>query len=84
FSNTTFDASGNPNSDQSAAHSNSSVFLTLSCTPAGGGSAPTVTAVSPTSGPAGGATSVAITGTGFSSVTAVKFGSVNAASFTVN
>jgi hypothetical protein len=46
--------------------------------------APTVTAVSPTSGPAAGATSVTITGTNFTGATAVKFGATNASSFTVN
>lgn len=45
---------------------------------------PTVTLISPTSGPALGGTSVTITGTGFTGVTAVKFGTNNAASFTVN
>ena len=43
--------------------------------------APTVTAVSPTSGSAG--TSVTITGTNLSGATAVKFGSTSATSFTV-
>ncbi|MBA0083742.1 MAG: IPT/TIG domain-containing protein [Acidobacteria bacterium Pan2503] len=46
--------------------------------------APTVTAVSPNSGPAAGGTSVAITGTTFTGATAVKFGATNAASFLVN
>ncbi len=45
---------------------------------------PAVTAVSPASGPASGGTSVTITGTGFSGATAVKFGTTNATSFTVN
>jgi len=43
--------------------------------------APTVTNVNPSVGPA---TSVVITGTGFISVTAVKFGTISAPSFTVN
>jgi hypothetical protein len=51
--------------------------VTATCTPA---PAPTVTGISPASGPAGGGT---ITGTGFTGVTAVKFGSA-ASSFTVN
>ncbi len=46
--------------------------------------APTVTSLSPTSGPATGATSVTITGTGFTGATAVSFGATSAASFTVN
>jgi hypothetical protein len=46
--------------------------------------APTVTGVSPGSGPTGGATSVTITGTNFTGASAVKFGSTAAASFTVN
>jgi hypothetical protein len=46
--------------------------------------APTVTGISPTSGPAAGGTSVTITGTGFTGATAVKFGGTSATSFTVN
>ena len=46
--------------------------------------APTVTSISPTTGPALGGTSVAISGTGFTGATAVKFGANNATSFTVN
>ena len=46
--------------------------------------APTVTGVSPSSGPTGGGTSVTITGTTFTGATAVKFGATDAASFTVN
>ena len=45
---------------------------------------PTVTAVSPSAGPAAGGTPVTITGTNFTGATAVKFGSTAAASFTVN
>jgi hypothetical protein len=44
---------------------------------------PTVTKVEPSIGPAVGGTSVTITGTGFTGATSVKFGSNNAASFTV-
>ncbi|TMD03065.1 MAG: hypothetical protein E6J01_17120, partial [Chloroflexi bacterium] len=47
-------------------------------------SGPVVTGVSPTSGTTGGGTTVTITGTGFTGATAVKFGTVAAASFTVN
>lgn len=46
--------------------------------------APTVTSVSPSSGPTAGGTSVTITGTNFAGTTAVKFGATNASSFTVN
>ena len=46
--------------------------------------APTVTGISPTSGPLGGGTSVAITGSGFTGATAVNFGSTAATSFTIN
>ncbi|HEV7524756.1 MAG TPA: IPT/TIG domain-containing protein, partial [Acidimicrobiia bacterium] len=46
--------------------------------------APTVTSVSPTSGPAAGGTSVTITGTGFTGATAVNFGAAAATTFTVN
>jgi YVTN family beta-propeller protein len=45
--------------------------------------APTVTALSPKSGPAGGGTTVKITGTGLLWVSAVKFGSTAAKSFTI-
>jgi hypothetical protein len=45
---------------------------------------PNVTSVAPNHGPAGGGTSVAITGVNLSKATAVRFGSVNATSFTVN
>jgi hypothetical protein len=44
---------------------------------------PTVTKLSPTSGPVVGGTSVTITGTNLTGATAVKFGAVNAASFTL-
>ncbi|MCX2496414.1 MBG domain-containing protein, partial [Pedobacter sp. PF22-3] len=43
-----------------------------------------VTALSPTSGPASGGTSVTITGTNFSGTTAVTFGATAATGFTVN
>ena len=46
--------------------------------------APTVTAISPTSGPAAGGTSVTITGFGFNAASGVMFGTTAAASFTVN
>jgi hypothetical protein len=46
--------------------------------------APTVTRLSPTSGPTTGGTSVTITGTNFSGATLVDFGTVAASSFTVN
>ena len=52
--------------------------------PVGAPAAPTVTNVSPTSGPASGGTSVTITGTGFTGATAVSFGGAVASSFTVN
>jgi uncharacterized protein YhjY with autotransporter beta-barrel domain len=45
---------------------------------------PTVTALSPTSGSAGGGTSVTLTGTNFTGATGVSFGATAAASFTVN
>ena len=45
---------------------------------------PTVTAVSPSSGPTTGGTSVAITGTALTGASSVKFGSTAATSFTVN
>jgi hypothetical protein len=45
---------------------------------------PTVTAIRPKGGPNYGGTSVSITGSNFSEVSAVRFGSANAKSFTVN
>ncbi|NNN20370.1 MAG: hypothetical protein HKL80_00005, partial [Acidimicrobiales bacterium] len=45
---------------------------------------PTVTSISPNSGPNTGGTRVTITGTGFSGATSVDFGTTSAASFTVN
>jgi hypothetical protein len=45
---------------------------------------PTVKALSPERGPTAGGTSVTITGTALAAASAVRFGSVNAASFTVN
>jgi len=45
---------------------------------------PTITGISPTSGPTVGGTSVVITGTNFTAATAVKFGSTNATNYTVN
>ena len=47
-------------------------------------SLPSVTEVSPSSGPGGGGTTVVITGTLFTGATDVKFGTVSAASFTVD
>ncbi len=58
--------------------------LALSQVCLAGGPAPTVTAVSPTSGPAAGGTVVTITGTVFVNVTLVNFGATPAATFTVN
>ncbi|MEV6984616.1 IPT/TIG domain-containing protein [Sphaerisporangium sp. NPDC051017] len=46
--------------------------------------APTITAVNPATGPAGGGTSVTITGTNLTGATAVAFGGTAATSFTVN
>ena len=43
-----------------------------------------VTGLAPDGGPPAGGSTVTITGTGFSGATAVKFGSTNATSFTVN
>ncbi len=45
--------------------------------------APTVTGVSPSGGPTSGGTQVTVSGTGFTSATAVYFGSTSAAGFTV-
>ncbi|NEI69225.1 autotransporter domain-containing protein [Rhizobium lusitanum] len=48
------------------------------------GAAPTVTALSPATGPTAGGTSVTLTGTGFTGATAVHFGATNAPGFSVN
>ncbi|MCU0124384.1 putative Ig domain-containing protein [Pseudomonas vlassakiae] len=48
------------------------------------GAGPSVTALSPSSGSTSGANSVIITGSGFTSVTGVKFGTTPATAFTVN
>jgi hypothetical protein len=45
---------------------------------------PDLSSLSPILGPLAGGTSVTLTGTGFTGATAVKFGSTNASSFTVN
>lgn len=50
----------------------------------GGPIAPSVSAVSPTSGPTSGGTVVNITGTGFTVGSTVNFGTIAAASFTFN
>ena len=47
-------------------------------------SAPSVTGISPTTGPAAGGTAVTINGTGFAGTTAVNFGATPATGFTVN
>lgn len=45
---------------------------------------PTITGISPSTGPAAGGTAVTITGTNLSGVTAVRFGGVLASAFTIN
>jgi hypothetical protein len=50
----------------------------------GGEPAPTIKRLSVKTGPAAGGTTVTITGTGFTGASAVRFGSTDAASFTVN
>jgi len=45
---------------------------------------PAITSISPSSGTTSGGTSVTVTGTGFTGATAVKFGTTNATSYTVN
>ncbi|MFE2448284.1 IPT/TIG domain-containing protein, partial [Streptomyces sp. NPDC059426] len=46
--------------------------------------APTLTGISPTTGPASGGTVVTLTGTNLLAATAVRFGTANATTFTVN
>ena len=50
----------------------------------GSGGIPTVTSLNPAAGAASGGNGVVITGTGFTGATAVKFGTIDAGSFTVN
>ncbi|WP_234312596.1 IPT/TIG domain-containing protein [Streptomyces seoulensis] len=45
---------------------------------------PTINTINPTQGPTTGGTTVTLTGTGMTGSTAVRFGSTNATSFTVN
>ncbi|MGW4227024.1 IPT/TIG domain-containing protein [Streptomyces bauhiniae] len=45
---------------------------------------PTINTINPTQGPTTGGTTVTLTGTGMTGATAVRFGSTNATSFTVN
>jgi hypothetical protein len=71
-----FDANGNEIYNQS-----NSALLSLSPTFV---PAPRVTSLSAVSGPVAGGTSLTITGTGFTAATAVDFGLVAAASYTVN
>ena len=51
---------------------------------AGAGDPPLITSINPTTGPAGGFTSVTFSGTGFTGVNSVLFGTTPAVSFTVN
>lgn len=60
------------------------MFATMFASAKAWAAAPTVTAIGPSSGSSSGGTNVQITGTGFTGATAVKFGVVNAASFTVS
>ncbi|WP_443947019.1 MBG domain-containing protein [Pedobacter sp. AW1-32] len=69
---------------QDAAGNGNTAASQFSITYAQAVAAPTVTALSPTSGPTGGGTSITITGTNFSGATAVTFGATPATGFTVN
>jgi IPT/TIG domain len=59
------------------------LYAVTGSVPAYAAKLPTVTSVTPSSGPGTGGTSVTIEGTFFKNVKAVKFGSMNATSFTV-
>ncbi len=62
----------------------SGAVATAAYTIAGSAVAPTVTGIGPAAGSSAGGTSVTIVGTNFTGVTAVNFGTTQAASFTVN
>ena len=79
---TSVSAAVQPTAKQSPTGASGSVAVLLSAGPAS--ITPTVTSVSPTSGPTAGAASVTITGTNFTGVTAVTFGTVSATPITVN
>src|SRR4029077_971201 len=79
-------ATGNKDAKTGKAEGNVGVLVALA--PAEGEPppppVPTIANVNPGAGPAAGGTSVTITGTNLSGATAVKFGTANPASFTVN
>ncbi|MGD0381748.1 MAG: IPT/TIG domain-containing protein, partial [Acidimicrobiales bacterium] len=64
-----------------ATTANGNIDSLMTATPS---TTPTVTGVSPGAGPTGGGTSVTVTGTNFTGVTAVKFGTTAATGVTVN
>jgi len=86
----------NPSAITATAPAHAAGAVDVTVTTAGGTSAtgagdqftyigpPTVTSVTPSSGPTAGGTSVTITGTGFTGASAVKFGTTAATTFTVN
>ena len=78
---TNVSSTASPTGTQTPAGVSSAVAALLSASSSAG---PTVTGVSPSSGSSAGGTSVALTGTNFTGATAVTFGSIPAASFTVN
>ncbi len=73
-----------PTATQSPAGTSSAVGLLLTASNGAPPPAPTVTGLSVTSGSTAGGTSVTITGTGFSGVTGVKFGTVAGTGVVVN
>jgi hypothetical protein len=72
-----------PSTTQSPAGTSTSVGVLLKASGGVAVAPPTVTGVSPSSGPSSGGAMVTITGTGFTGATMVSFGSVPDASFTV-
>ena len=73
---TTVSSTVAPTATQSPAGASSAVGLLLTASNGTPPPAPTVTGLSPTSGSTAGGTTVTITGTNFSGVTGVKFGTV--------
>jgi len=76
--------SASPAAPQSPANSSSSIGVLLRASDGAPPPAPSVTGLSPSTGPSGGGTSVTITGTNFAGATTIRFGTVSATYFPVS